>query len=438
MTEQEKKGPGRPANVNFNQDFVEKQDIENIFATVPAGYAIQVHREEPEWCKGYLGKIFCSAEEPINLDMLKNKFGGSVLNLRFVNAQQKFKGSKRVIFPDPPKRDGRVIREGDLLGVERQDNNPIGPAPGYIPPGCPPHLAAQLAAFYAGFPLQAFQAPQEPKQNPLEAMQATQIMNMMNAQMQAQQELMKNNMAHMREMEKIRRDSEDERQRRQQQYDRNRPEPMGELSSTIAIIRELNGIKSELGATDTTAEIISHGAPIIQDAIAELVELQKMKIQAEMASKMGGNRGAAPPLPPRTAPQTNHSISVVGHPVSTPSKKGNGTTDPVELARQLRAAYDGLTTEQQTAVMSAFLNANDAEDETEQNLDHFDSESQNMIEILDHSSDGLLSDEDRELLEHDQSNHSEEIQDGEHPRPTETDDQSDRSSDTEGDGIPTD
>jgi hypothetical protein len=436
MTEEEKKKPGRPPNTNFNQDYVEKQDIENIFATVPAGYAIQVHREEPDWCKGYLGKIFCSAEEPINLDMLKNKYGGSVLNLRFVNAQQKFKGSKRVIFPDPPKRDGRVIREGDLLGTERQDNNPSGPSHGYIPPGCPPQLAAQLAAFYAGFPLQAFQQqPTEPKQNALEAMQATQIMNMMNAQMQSQQELMKNNMAHMREMEKIRRDAEDERQRRQQQYERNRPEPMGELSSTIAIIRELNGIKSELGASDTTAEIISHGAPIIQDAIADLVELQKMKIQAEISSKIGANRSVAPPLQPRTAPKTDHSISVVGHSVSTPEKNGNGKTDPVELARQLRSAYDGLTPQQQTAVMSAFLNETDTEDET---LDHFDSESQNIVEISDHSSDGLLSDEDKEILEHDQSHQSEKVSDGQYPGPTETDDQSDRSSDSEGDGIPTD
>jgi hypothetical protein len=439
----EKKSPGRPPKVEFNQDHIEKQDIENIFATVPAGYAIQIHREEPEWCKGYLGKVFCSSEEPINLDMLKAKYGGTVLSLRFVNPQNKFKGSKRVIFPDPPKnKEGRVITEDDPFGYNngKQSQQPQQQhGGGYIPPGCPPQLAAQLAAYYAGFPIQAFQAQQEPpKQNPLEAMQATQIMNMMNAQMQAQQELMKNNMAHMREMEKIRRDAEDERQRRQQQYERNRPEPMGELSSTIAIIRELNGIKSELGATDTTAEIISHGAPIIQDAISELVELQKMKVQAEIATKMGRNHSAAPPLPPRTAPKTDNSISVLGHSVSNPEKNGNGKTDPVELARQLRMAYDGLTTEQQTAVMSAFLNTSDADYETEQNLDHFDSESQNIIENSDQSSEGLLSDEDRELLEHDQSNHSEEIQDGQHSGPTETDDQSDRSSDTEGDGIPTD
>jgi hypothetical protein len=434
MAEQEKKGPGRPPNVNFNQDFVEKQDIENIFATVPAGYAIQVHREEPDWCKGYLGKIFCSAEEPINLDMLKNKFGGSVLNLRFVNAQQKFKGSKRVIFPDPPKRDGRVIREGDLLGVEqRQDNqhhNP-GPGGGYIPPGLPPQLAAQLAAFYAGYPIQPPQPEQ--RQNPLEALQATQIMNMMNAQMDAQQQLMKNNMDHMREMEKIRRESEDERERRRRQLERDKPEPMSELQGTIAIIRELNGIKSELGDTNTTTEIISHSAPIVENAIAEIIELQKMKLQSEMARNMGSH---PPPLPPR---QTADHTSQVRHDMSYPQKNGNGKTDPVELARQLRAAYDGLSTEDQTAVMSAFLDGSDQEDETEQVLDQIGTKPQNIVGITNPSTMDLLSDEDREILaDDDEQDNGEEISDGEYPITAEKDDKAHRSSDSDGYNVPTD
>lgn len=433
MTEQEKKGPGRPPNVNFNQDFVEKQDIENIFATVPAGYAIQVHREEPEWCKGYLGKIFCSAEEPINLDMLKNKFGGAVLNLRFVNAQQKFKGSKRVIFPDPPKRDGRVIREGDLLGLERQESS-TSPGGGYIPPGLPPFLASQLAAFYAGYPIQPPQ-PTEQKQNPLEVMQATQIMNMMNAQMEAQQQLMKNNMDHMREMEKIRRDSEDERERRRRQYDRDKPEPMSELQGTIAIIRELNGIKSELGDSNTTTEIISHSAPIIENTIAELLELQKMKVHAEMRKNMTGG-SHPPPLPPR---QTANHTSQVGQDMSYPSKNGNGKTDPVELARQLRAAYDGLTIEEQQSVMSAFLDGREQDDEGEQVLDQIGTKPQNIGENTNPSTRDLLSDEDREILaDDDEQDHSEEIQDGEYPGSTESDDQAHRSSDSERDNVPTD
>ena len=433
MTEQEKKGPGRPPNVNFNQDFVEKQDIENIFATVPAGYAIQVHREEPEWCKGYLGKIFCSAEEPINLDMLKNKFGGSVLNLRFVNAQQKFKGSKRVIFPDPPKRDGRVIREGDLMGLERQESSP-SPGGGYIPPGLPPFLASQLAAFYAGYPIQPPQPPEQ-KQNPLEVMQATQIMNMMNAQMEAQQQLMKNNMDHMREMEKIRRDSEDERERRRRQYDRDKPEPMSELQGTIAIIRELNGIKSELGDSNTTTEIISHSAPIIENTIAELLELQKMKVHAEMRKNMSGG-SHPPPLPPR---QTVNHTSQVGQDMSYPSKNGNGKTDPVALARQLRAAYDGLTIEEQQSVMSAFLDGREQYDEEEQVLDQIGTKPQNIVENTNPSTRDLLSDEDREILaDDDEQDHSEEIPDGEYPCSTESDDQAHRSSDSERDNVPTD
>jgi hypothetical protein len=434
MNEQKEKKPGRPT---FNQDHIEKEDIENIFATVPAGYAIQVHREEPEWCKGYLGKIFCNAEEPINLDLLKNKYGGSVLTLRFVNPQNKFKGSKRVIFPDPPKnKEGRVLREDDPFGYNRTQTapqSPQQPGGGYIPPGLPPQLAAQLAAFYAGYPIQPPQPEQ--KQNPLEALQATQIMNMMNAQMDAQQQLMKNNMDHMREMEKIRRDSEDERERRRRQLERDKPEPMSELQGTIAIIRELNGIKSELGDTNTTTEIISHSAPIVENAIAEIIELQKMKLQSEMARNMGG-RSHPPPLPPR---QTADHNSQVGHDMSYPQKNGNGKTDPVELARQLRAAYDGLTSEEQTAVMSAFLDGREQEDEGEQVLDQIGTKPQNIIENTNPSTRDLLSDEDREILaDDDEQDNGEEIPDGEYPGTAESDDQAHRSSDSEGDNVPTD
>jgi len=426
MNDQEKRGPGRPKNIDFNQDHIEKEDLENIFSTVPAGYAIQVHRDEPEWCKGYCGKIFVSSDEPINLDMLKNKYGGTVLTLRFVNAQSKFKGSKRIIFPDPPKRDGRVIREGDLLGNgESKPDNPHPGSGGFIPPGMPPQLAAQLAAFYAGYPIQQ----QQDRRDPLEAMQATQIMNMMNAQMQSQQELMKQNMNHMREMERIRRDSEEERDRRRRQYDKDRPEPMGGLQNTISIIRELNGIKGELGATDTTAEIISHSAPIVQDAIAELIDLQKMKIQAEMARSARG----APPLPPRNTQPTVHHTTPVRQTVSPPEKEGNGKTDPVELATQLRAAYDGLTSEQQTAVMSAFLNGDESLEQTEQNLDHIDPEIQNIEE----NTDQLLSDEDKELLD-EQNGDSDQIQDGEHSGTAEENDPAYRSSDSERSELPAD
>jgi hypothetical protein len=433
MADDDKRGPGRPPKVEFNQELIEKQDIENIFATVPAGYAIQIHREEPEWCKGYLGKIFCSAEEPINLDRLKNKYGGTVLTLRFVNPQNKYKGSKRVIFPDPPKNgNGRILREGDLEGFGDRPERSQGTGGGYIPPGMPPHLAAQLAAFYAGYPMPPTFPPaqEQRRENPLEVMQATQIMNMMNAQMEAQQQIMKSNMDHLREMERIRRESEEERERRRRQYEKEKPEPMGSLNSTIQIIRELNGIKGELGQTSATSEIISHSAPIVENAISELIELKKMQLQAQMARAAA--RPAAPPLPQRRAALSQPTTDG-GHDMSTPAKKPNGKDDPVALARQLRAAYEVLTSEEQTAVMGAFLNA----DETE-NLDHRGHEQQN--ERKNPSTRDLLTAADIAILESDtdDDDQDDEISDSEYTSPVENDDTSDRPGDTGRNDLPTD
>ena len=313
----------------------------------------------------------------------------------------------------------------DDYGVRRPDDDPKSNVPGkggFIPPGMPPQLAAQLAAFYAGFPMPA-PAPPAPATNPLDVMQAQQIMNLMNSQMVAQQELARANMAHMKEMEQIRRDAEDERERRRRRQD-NDKEPLGELDTAIKLIRELNGIKSELGSTDTTSAIIQNTAPIIQDAVTELIDLYKMKAQAEIAQH---TRREAPPLPSRSLPV------VVSAPRSAPiavvPKPGNGKTDPIELAKQLRQFYDGLSPNEQTEVMQAFLGQSEdsAEyDQPEQILDPV------IPEIHNESGSQVLSDADRAILANediDLADQDQEVQGGEYSGATEDYDSPDRPGD---------
>lgn len=382
---------GRPPKIDLTQEICEKQELDTILGQLPSGYLILVHREEPQWCKGYLGKLYCDNEN-LDLDSIRDNFGGKVLSLRFVNAQGKMRGTKRVTFPDPPRRDGRVILEDEYSSrrpdvADAKSNSPG--SGGFIPPGMPPHLAAQLAAFYAGFPLPP-PAPAAPPTNPLDVMQAQQIMNLMNSQMVAQQELARANMAHMKEMEQIRRDAEDERERRRRRQDGDK-EPLGELDTAIKLIRELNGIKSELGSTDTTSAIIQNTAPIIQDAVTELIDLYKMKAQAEIAQH---TRREAPPLPPRSTP----AVVSVPRQAEPQPKPGNGKTDPVELAKQLRQFYDGLSPNEQTEVMQAFLGQSDGSDEYDQPEQILDPV---IPEIHNESGSQVLSDADRRLLNED-------------------------------------
>jgi hypothetical protein len=228
-------------------------------------------------------------------------------------------------------------------------------------------------------------------------------------------------MAHMKEMEQIRRDAEDERERRRRRQDTDK-EPLGELDTAIKLIRELNGIKSELGSTDTTSAIIQNTAPIIQDAVTELIDLYKMKAQAEIAQH---TRREAPPLPARSLP------AVVSAPRSAPittPKPGNGKTDPVELAKQLRQFYDGLSPNEQTEVMQAFLGQSEdpAEyDQPEQILDPV------IPEIHNESGSQVLSEEDRALLNEDidLADQDQEVQGGEYSGATEDYDPTDRPGD---------
>lgn len=413
----DKRGVGRPSKIEVSQELCEKQELETILGQIPSGYTITVHREEPEWCRGYLGKIYCDSDN-INLDTIKTRFGGRVLSLRFMNSAGKMRGSKRVIFPDPPKKDGLVMREDDPFQTRQEGRQT--PTGGIIPPGLPPQLAAQLAAFYAGYPISP-PTPPAPPQNPLDIMQATQIMNLMNSQMSAQQELMKANMAHMREMEAIRQQAEEERARRRRLYEKDH-EPLGEVHGAISLLRELNGMKSEFGgATNPTTEIIQHAAPILENAIGELIDLYKLKAQAEISAS-SAPRGTPPPLPSRKA--LSPSVS------SEKPQAGNGKTDPVSMAKELRRFYDGLSVHEQQEVMKAFLSTNEPDEsqetvlvEQEQILDPSNPSIQNQ------TGSSILSEEDRELLENedtDEQDQGSQVQMREHSSSTEADDQDNR------------
>jgi hypothetical protein len=423
----DKRGVGRPSKIDVSQELCEKQELETILGQIPSGYTIQVHREEPEWCRGYLGKIYCDNEN-LNLDSIKTRFGGRILSLRFVNSQAKFKGSKRVIFPDPPKKDGRVITEEDIDFVPRRDRDGSDRIQhGMIPPGLPPHLAAQIAAFYAGYPIPQSPPPQ-PAQNPLDIMQATQIMNLMNSQMSAQQELMKANMAHMREMESIRQQAEEERERRRRMYEKDKGS-LGEVQGAISLLRELNGIKSEFGgATNPTTEIIQHAAPILENAIGELIDLYKLKAQAEISSH-AAPREAPPPLPSR---QVSSTVVSLPKPQS-----GNGKTDPVSMAKELRRYYDGLSVNEQQEVMKAFLSTNEPHESVDESGDTELIEQEQILDpvnptIQNQTGSSILSEEDRELLENedtDEQDQGPQVQVREHSPSTEADDQDNRKGD---------
>lgn len=419
----EKRGVGRPSKIEVSQELCEKQELETILGQLPSGYTIQIHREEPEWCRGYLGKIYCDNEN-LDLDTIKKRFGGRNLILRFVNSQGKFRGSKRVIFPDPPRRDGKIIEEDDPYS--RTDKQQGQPAIGsnFLPPGLPPHLAAQILAFYAGYPMPPTQPVSPPAQNPLDIMQAQQIMSLMNSQMTAQQELTKASMSHMREMEAIRQQAEDDRARRRQMYERNH-EPFGEVHGAISLLRELNGMKSEFGgASNPTTEIIQHAAPILENAIGELIELYKLKAQAEISSQTA--RGTPPPLPSRSV-SPSPSVSLAK------PQSGNGKTDPVSMAKELRRFYDGLSVHDQQEVMKAFLSTdepNESEEtvviEQEQILDPAKAPIQNQ------TGSSILSDEDRELLENedtDEQDQGSQVPMREHSPSVEGDDQDNRQGD---------
>lgn len=395
---------GRPRKDKFDEKSIEQTDIETLFSEIPQGYRVRVYRRSPDWCAGMAGELFASSIGSINLDEIQKKYGGTVLQLQIADDHGKIRGSKTLQIADVPRANGQPIdpnfaTSGRLNSIEEipPNRNQGGQGYGYnggqgqpwqqIPPGLPPALASQVAAFYAG----GWQPP-TPKDDSADLMAKKMVLDMMNAQSQVQMDMMRANMENQREMARFRREMEDSTKPK---------EPLSDVQKTITLLRELNGMKSEFGGDhNPTSEIIQNTAPILETAVTELINLQKLKVQSEIA-RFQHEQKNAPPLTARTphlSTRQSPGPELAGAPVPKAIAPGGEiAADPVSIARQMGALYRSLSPEQQGAVLNAFINGDEEEneeEETETGSILFADES----ELLHNNEEPILDEEDRRVL----------------------------------------
>lgn len=107
----------------------DKDDIDQFFDDLRAGSGIKIWRVLPEWCTGYLGTIYVSEEEPIDVEQIIKRWGGRKLRLKRTGEGSRFvKGSVDLDLKSyPPKVKGDRIYEDD------EDLRPRA-APGLVHP----------------------------------------------------------------------------------------------------------------------------------------------------------------------------------------------------------------------------------------------------------------------------------------------------------------
>lgn len=459
---------GRPKKNKWTSEILSEMEIDEIFTEIPKDYMIKVHRQEPEWCSGYLGTVHFDPERPFSIDKLKEQFGGGLFTLRIVDESHKYRGQKTIRIADVPKENYQEI-DADFLtigGAQRRAAGRSGDKgsgggfgfPGFNMPGLPPDVQRRVMRWYL-LGEEGESKKSEKANTTAELMQQKMMMEMMQAQSQHQMAMQRHQLEYERELEKMRKS-------------RDPQEPLSDVQQTIALLRELNGMKSEFGGSENVAtEIIGQTAPILETALTELIALQKLKVQGEIA-KAKGNQPPPRPLParattarpaPRPSPpqqrQTGQDNTGGGHPVSPPpiSQPVNGSgRNPLQIAKEMGEIYRRMDDAQQQALMMAFIG--DSEETDVDDEEYIDDEQQtgnNNSDTVMSTTDtdtaaDLLDPEDRAVLESEADETDEpagdgeseyetgDVQDGIDTGTTEIDGPPDRASDPQGSALPPD
>lgn len=453
---------GRPKKNKWTSEILSEMEIDEIFTEIPKDYMIKVHRQEPEWCSGYLGTIHFDPERPFSIDKLKEQFGGGLFTLRIVDEAHKYRGQKTIRIADVPKENYQEI-EADFLtiggaqrrsagrGNDKGGGGGFGMFSGLNMPGLPPDVQRRVMRWYL-LGEEGDSKKTEKQNTTAELMQQKMMMEMMQAQSQHQMAMQRHQLEYERELEKMRKS-------------RDPQEPLSDVQQTIALLRELNGMKTEFGGSENVAtEIIGQTAPILETALTELIALQKLKVQGEIA-KAKGQQPPPRPLParaasPRQAPpppprQTVQGNTGGGHPVSPPpiSQPLNGSArNPLQIAKEMGEVYRRMDDEQQQALLLAFMGDSEEIDvENETYIDEAQQKRNNnsdtvMSESLDDTAADLLDEEDRAVLESEADETDEpegdeiedeagDVQDGIDTGTTEIDGPPDRGSDSQGSAL---
>lgn len=86
-------------------------DLDQILSELGGGIRVVVNRIEPRWCDGYLDTLYVDNDDQLSIEDLRDMFGGRKLSIKVLDSEGKIRARRTIKFPDPPKKDGRVVYE---------------------------------------------------------------------------------------------------------------------------------------------------------------------------------------------------------------------------------------------------------------------------------------------------------------------------------------
>lgn len=87
-------------------------ELDILLGELRCSFKIVVKREEPDWCAGTLGTFEFDAGDTISTDWIAKRFGGEKFQIKILDSNNKHLTSRRVRFPEPPRRDGVELVKG--------------------------------------------------------------------------------------------------------------------------------------------------------------------------------------------------------------------------------------------------------------------------------------------------------------------------------------
>lgn len=137
---------GRLTREQWNQ-LKEERDYDGIFNALAPDWSVQIERLRPTWCDGWCETVSHDPEEPIDLDYIRDQWGGQRFKLRIKDEVGRYvtaiyvkidgdpkRWGKRVPHPEEVEHDRkRETRELDLAAMRNQPQQTT-PAPPAIDP----------------------------------------------------------------------------------------------------------------------------------------------------------------------------------------------------------------------------------------------------------------------------------------------------------------
>jgi len=359
---------------------------------------------------GYCGDFFVTKNNPLSLKEVKRRFGGRVFQLNSRSSNGQIRKQKTISIDDVPKREGiEILPDGSNARPNETEKQrpPEEPDPLSLimKSGLPPNVLRQVIPYMIGMgPFPTQEDAKKPQQNnTFELMQQQAIMDMMNNQMRAQLEFQK-----------------DMQRQRQEMVESQKPKnPYSDMEMIFKMLREIQGLKSELGGGENlAADALQSAVGLAETGLSEFLSLKKLQAQAELARMTPANE------PPRTLPARQPARQLDQPRVIKQEK------DPVQLARQMGEMFRQLTDEQRQAAMAAFLGTESLQDSENIENDYDNDTIDTDGEYLDA--------EDQEIMNsagNDNTDETDHFSDGEHAAPVDNHNPVDRQGNNG--GIPT-